>query len=125
MTAADLVDRARRKQAARNGVRIMIRLSADMLSRASACAREIDETLADWFNKVCRQYRRGVFDGVAAADKTLLATREASTPTHIRAPRGMPAAEVKQALACGIVYCEARRIAYKIEKPARFIMAAE
>lgn len=125
VTGAELVARALRKQAEREGVRIMVRMPADMLARATACAREIDEPLADWCNKVCRQYRSGVFDGVAVPDKLCLATRAESAPTHIRAPRGMSAADIKQALARGILYCEARRIVYRIEKPARFLFDEE
>lgn len=123
LTAIDLIRRARKKQVEREGVRVIIRLSNEMLSRANACAREIDEPLADWCNKVCRRYQSGKFERVASCDKSLLATRESSTPTHIRAPKGMTAHDIKVAIAFGIDYCESKRIAYKIEKPARFIIA--
>lgn len=123
MTARDMVERARRKQAKAAGVRTSIRMSSDMLAHASVCAKEVDETLADWVNKVCRQYKRGVFDGVAYDEKTLLATRAASIPTHVRAPRGMPPDQIKEAVARGIAFCAARRITWKLDIPARYLMA--
>ena len=122
ITAADLIARARRKQADRAGVRVMVRLPTDMLARATACAKEIDEPVGDWVNKACRQHRAGVFDGVAFDDKKQLATREASTPTHVRAPRGMSAEQIKEAVARAVAFCESRRIEYRLEVPPRYIL---
>ena len=115
-TARELIDNALRAAAARQGVRVKVRFPRALLARANACAADVDEALGDWVNSACRSWRAGKFSGVAKPEKSKLATRSGSVPVTVRAPEGMPGAEVKAAVEACCAYCEARRIVYTPQK---------
>jgi len=117
-----MVRDALRAQRKREGVRVKVRLPDALASRARACAADVDMPLGDWVNCACRQWRKGVFDSVANANVTELATRKESEAITVRAPKGMPAADIKTAIARGCAWCESRRIVYTPEIPARYLI---
>lgn len=121
-TAIDLIRAARAAQAARAGVRVKVRLPDALAARARECAAEIGYTLGDWVNAACRQHRSGVFDSVAIADNAPLATRNDSEAVTVRAPDKMSAADIKTAIARACAFCEARRIVYNPQPPARYLL---
>lgn len=122
ITGADMIRRARAAQAERAGVRVAVRFPDALIARARLCAADVDDTLADWVNAACRQWRKGVFDGVARAEKTELATRKESESITVRAPAGMPAADIKTAVIAACAWCEERRITYHPDPPPRYIL---
>jgi hypothetical protein len=110
ITSADMIRRAHEAEHARAGVRVKVRFPDELARRARECANDIGDGLGDWVNKACRQYRAGMFASVAQPAQTELATREKSECITVRAPDGMPADEIKQAVAACVARCEARRI---------------
>lgn len=121
-TSAEMVARALRKQRERAGVRVKVRLPDSLAARARICAADVSETLGDWVNAACRQARKGVFDDVAIPQKTELATRAESECVTVRAPSGMTSSDIRDAIARGCQWAEARRIAYNPQPPKRYIL---
>lgn len=118
-----MIARALAAQRRRAGVRVKVRLPDTLAARARACAADVDMPLGDWVNSACRQWRKGVFDSVADANKNELATRKESESITVRAPKGMSAADIKTAITRGCTWCESRRIVYSPEVPARYLLS--
>lgn len=122
MTAGErMIRAARARQRERAGVRVKIRFPDALAARARLCADDVRETLGDWVNAACRQWARGSFAGVAHPVNHGLATRDGSECITVRAPDGLTPGEVKTAVELCCAYCEARRIAYTPQVPARYL----
>lgn len=85
-----------------------IRLDRNLLSRARACAEEIDAPLTDWAGRALRLYRAGKFPRVADNDAGKGATRASVVATLPGEQR--EADEMRQALQAAVAWCEARRL---------------
>lgn len=125
MTSADLIRAARAAACEKAGVRVKVRLSDTLVADAKQCAADVGEPLGEWINKACRQHRAGQFASVAISENAEVATREASECFTVRAPAGMPTADIRQAVRLCCAWCAARRINYRLEIPARYILARD
>lgn len=121
-TAVDMIAAAMAAQKAKEGVRMPVRFPPSLIARVRECAADIGETVGDWVNIACRQWRAGKLSGVVNAENSELATRETSEVITVKVPKGMTGAEVKAAVAACCAYCEARRIVYHPESVEHYIL---
>jgi hypothetical protein len=107
MTKAEaMIADARQRALEREGARFKVRMSAELKKKAQACAESAGMELGEWVNAACLKMKSGAFNGVAWRPDTQEATRNGSEAVWVRAPRGLNAAQIRLAAACGVAVCE-------------------
>lgn len=86
-----------------------VRLSMPLYQRAMTCARLVEVGVAEYARICCVHERRGTFRGIDAPSPALVsAPRKPSMVVVVEPGLGTPA-EIRLALARGVLYAESRR----------------
>lgn len=99
--AAEMIARARARSAEREGIRVKVRLPAELKSRAERVAASCREDLAAWANAACLRLLR-----VPSEQTAPKVTRSGSVPVWLRAPAGMTPARIRLAVHLAVEHAE-------------------
>jgi len=110
MRSEELIERARKKMAERDGERVKVRLPFKMWKDIERCATACGTDYEDLVLCFLRNWEKGKYDGVEYDEKSILGTRENSRTGCIRVPLGFgrEGMMVRRAIASGVVWCEKR-----------------
>ena len=103
MTAAEIIERARKAEAERDGRRLKVRVPTALWRRVRACADVCGVSVEEYACGACRGVQAGRIR-VASAENSEMGTREASVVVWIRVPHEFDAGaeSLRPALAAAV-----------------------
>lgn len=109
MTAAEIIERARKAQDERAGRRLKVRVPTALWRRVRACADICGVSVEEYACGACRGVQAGRLR-VASAENLEVGTREASAVVWVRVPEGFDtgAASIRPALAAAVEHTVAK-----------------
>ena len=104
----ELIERARKKMAEKEGERVKVRLPNAMWKGIGKCAQACGLSCEEWVCRSLMAWSNGKYDGVEYDEKSILGTRKNSKTGWVRVPNGFGKDCVRRALAAGLAWCKKR-----------------